>query len=98
MKFIILAAAALLTALPTTAEARCYSWETSCQIAEPTPGEKWKITNDRRQKLGDIYNPGHKRRLQIRDNRRRIIGYIEESGSLTDARRRKVGAIEDLIE
>jgi hypothetical protein len=97
MKFIILAAIALVTALPTTAEARCYSWQTSCEIAKPAAGEKWKITNDRRQKLGDIYNPGHNRRLQIRDNHRRIIGYIEENGSLTDSRRRKVGAIEELM-
>jgi hypothetical protein len=97
MKLSILAAVALLITFPTTAQARCYSWQTSCEIAKPAPGEKWKITDDRRQRLGDIYNPGHNRRLQIRDNHRRIIGYIEENGALTDTRRKKVGAVEELM-
>jgi len=49
------------------------------------------ITNMRRQRVGDLYNPGHGRRIQIRDNRRRIIGYIEADGDVTDTRRRKIG-------
>lgn len=52
-----------------------------------------KITNERGQQKGDIYNPGHGRRLQIRDNRRRIIGYIERNGTVTDTRRRKIGRV-----
>ena len=52
-----------------------------------------KITNERGQQRGDIYNPGHGRRLQIRDNRRRIIGYIERNGTVTDTRRRKIGRV-----
>ncbi len=60
-------------------------------------GERYKITNDRRQVIGDVYDPGHGRRLQIRDSRRRIIGYIERDGDVTDHRRRKVGEIEKLI-
>ncbi len=36
--------------------------------------ERYKITNDRRQVIGDVYDPGHGGRLQIRDSRRRIIG------------------------
>ena len=57
--------------------------------------ERYKLTNDRRQVLGDIYDPGHGRRLQIRDNHRRIIGYIERDGTVTDTRRRKVRNIEN---
>ena len=60
-------------------------------------GERHKITNDRRQVIGDVYDPGHGRRLQIRDNRRNIVGYIERDGTVTDSRRRKVGAIEKLL-
>ena len=60
-------------------------------------GERYKITNDRRQVIGDVYDPGHGRRLQIRDSRRRIIGYIERDGDVTDSRRRKVGKIRELI-
>ena len=52
-----------------------------------------KITNERGQQRGDIYPPGHGRRLQIRDNRRRIIGDIERNGTITDTRRRKVGRV-----
>ena len=57
-------------------------------------GEKVKLLDDRKRRTGDIYNPGHGRRLQIRDKNRRIIGYIEHSGTITDKRRRKVGSIE----
>lgn len=61
-------------------------------------GDKWKITNDRRQVIGDVYDPGHGRRLQLRDDRGRIVGYIEKSGKVTDTRRRKLGTIEDVGE
>lgn len=50
----------------------------------------------RRQVLGNVYDPGPGRRLQIRDNRLRIIGYIERDGTLTDSRRCKVGKIGEL--
>ncbi len=90
--------ALLLIAMPATAQAKCYSWQTSCEIAKPAPGQSWKITNTHRQKLGDIYNPAPGRRLQIRDNHRRIIGYIERDGDITDKRRRKVGGIETLLQ
>jgi hypothetical protein len=42
-------------------------------------------------------DPGHGRRLQIRDKHRRIIGYIERDGDITDKSRRKVGGIEKLL-
>ena len=64
---------------------------------EAMAGERYKITNDRRQVIGDVYDPGHDRRLQIRDNRRRILGYIERDGTVTDSRRRKFGKIGELI-
>ena len=54
----------------------------------------YKITDDRRRVIGDIYDPGTGGRLQIRDKHRRIIGYIEKDGDITDERRRKVGEIE----
>ena len=64
---------------------------------EAMAAERYKITNDRRQVIGDVYDPGHGRRLQIRDNQRRIIGYLERDGTVTDSRRRKVGKIGELI-
>jgi len=60
-------------------------------------GERYKIRDDRRQVIGDVYDPGHGRRLQIRDNDRRIKYYIEPDGTITDSRRRKVGKIRELI-
>ncbi len=60
-------------------------------------GGQHKIRDDRRQFIGDFYDPGHGRRIQIRDSRRRIIGYIERDGDVTDSRRRKVGKIRELI-
>ena len=66
-------------------------------IGQCSAAERYKITNERRQVIGDIYDPGHGRRLQIRDDRRRIIGYIESDGDVTDKRRRKVGKIKELL-
>ena len=59
-------------------------------------GERAKLLDSRKLKTGDIYNPGHGRRLQIRNKHRQILGYIEPSGKITDTRRRKVGSIESL--
>jgi hypothetical protein len=88
--------ALLLIAMPFAAQAKCYSWQTNCEIAKPAPGTSWKITDDRRQRVGDIYTPGHNRRLQIRDNHRRILGYIETDGTITNRHRQKIGGIEEL--
>ena len=59
-------------------------------------GERAKLLDGRKLRVGDIYNPGHGRRLQIRDKHRRILGYIEPSGKITDTRRRRTGEIEGL--
>lgn len=64
-----------------------------CKDKAPT---RSRITNIDRQIVGDLYDPGHGRRIQIRDTDRRIIGYVERSGRITDTRRRKVGSIEAL--
>jgi len=56
-------------------------------------GERAKLLDSRKLRVGDIYNPGHGRRLQIRNKHRQILGYIEPSGKITDTRRRKVGSI-----
>ena len=53
----------------------------------------WAITNKHRQRVGDIYNPGTGR-LQIRNNSRQIIGYIERDGTVTNTSRQRVGTID----
>ena len=52
------------------------------------------IVNTHRQKVGYIYDPGHGRRVQIRDTSRRIIGYIERDGTVTNTHRQKVGTLD----
>ena len=59
-------------------------------------GERAKLLDSQKLRVGDIYNPGHGRRLQIRNKHRQILGYIEPSGKITDTRRRKVGSFEAL--
>ena len=59
-------------------------------------GERAKLLDSRKLRVGDLYNPGHNRRIQIRDKNLRVLGYIERSGKITDRRRRKVGSIEGL--
>ena len=58
------------------------------------PGSRVYITNTSRQRLGDLYSPGHGRRIQIRDTSRRIIGYVEPDGTVTNTRRQPVADIE----
>ncbi len=79
--------AALLIAIPATAD-----------LTQAGEAKRYKITDDRRRVIADIYDPGTGGRLQIRDKHRRIIGYIERDGDITDKRRRKVGEIEELIQ
>ena len=57
-------------------------------------GERAKLLDERKVRVGDIYNPGHGKRLQIRDKNLRVLGYIESSGKITDTRRRNLGRIE----
>ena len=53
--------------------------------------KRYKIADERQRVIGDIYDPGTGGRLQIRDRHRRIIGYIEGDGDVTNQRRCKAG-------
>ena len=55
------------------------------------------ITNVHRQKVGDLYQPAPGGRVQIRDRHRRIVGYIEPTGRVTNTSRQEVLTIEDLL-
>ena len=54
------------------------------------------ITDPDRRIVGDLYSPKGSRRVQIRDNDRRILGYIERDGKITNPSRQRVGSINDL--
>ncbi len=54
------------------------------------------ITNTARQRLGDLYHPGGDRRVQIRNNARQILGYIEKDGTITNTNRQRIGTLEQL--
>ncbi len=91
---IILAAFAVaLSAAPASATCIMSYCKDGAVTASPAPSKSWAITNTSRQRLGDIYNPGHGRRVQIRDTSRRIIGYIERDGIVTNTHRQKVGTL-----
>ena len=62
--------------------------------AEQTVKKRTYITNTHRQIVGDLYDPGTGR-VQIRDTSRRIVGYIERSGRITNTHRQKIGAINE---
>ncbi len=96
MRALILATLATLVLASPEASARCiisYCKDAPATTA-PAPSTSWAITNTSRQRLGDIYNPGHGRRVQIRDNSRRIIGYVERDGTVTGTSRQPVAGIE----
>ena len=87
--------ATLVLASPE-ASARCIMsyCKDSSTASTPAPSTSWTITNTSRQRLGDIYNPGHARPLQLRDNDRRIIGYIERDGTVTNTSRQRIGTLD----
>ncbi len=93
----------ILIAALVTAEARCFKFQNDCSDGggsswsrqKPQPATSWAITNKHRQRVGDIYNPGHGRRVQIRDTSRRIVGYIERDGTVTNTSRQRIGTIEE---
>ena len=86
-----------LAMIPITSPtaARCFKFQNDCTSTASTPTRSY-IVNTHRQKVGDIYDPGHGRRLQIRNNHRQIIGYIERDGTVTNTHRQKVAGIETL--
>ena len=91
---LILAGTALpLIVSPVTAEVRCIMSYCQKNGGTATPSRNY-ITNTSRQIIGDIYDPGHGRRVQIRDTSRRIIGYIERDGTVTNTSRQPVADIE----
>ena len=55
-------------------DARSCQWN-DCQDKLVGDNPVQAITNEHRQRVGDIYDPGNGR-LQIRNNSRQIIGYI----------------------
>ncbi len=95
MRILILAALAVVLSSPE-ASARCLQCYCKDGAATSTPASStsWAITNTSRQRLGDVYNPGHGRRLQLRDTSRRIISYIERDGTVTNTHRQKVGTLD----
>ncbi len=90
----ILAAFAVALSSPE-ASAACVMSYCKDGAATSTPSRR-AITNEHRQTIGDVYDPGHGRRVQIRDTDRRILFYIEKDGTITDTHRRKVGKVEGL--
>jgi hypothetical protein len=83
-----------------------WSWCVGHTIAAPsskpsaasTAPQRSFITDTRRTRIGDLYAPSPGRRVQIRDNRRNILGYIEPSGRVTDTRRQEIGNIGNLYD
>ena len=91
--FTLAIVAVFLTTSPASA---CYSWK--CEEAATNAPSRSYITNTHRQKIGDLYKPSPDRRVQIRDKHRRILGYIEKDGTITNTHRQKVLGIEALRE
>ena len=93
-RVVIFAILAVVLLASAPADAKCFKFQNGC--AEDTGPSRHYITNVHRQKIGDIYDPGSGRRLQIRDNHRRIVGYITRDGTITNTSRQRVGSIESL--
>ncbi len=95
IRLLTLAAFAVVLASPATAGGCVLSY---CKGETSTPSTREIRSNweSGRQRLGDLYDPGRGRRIQIRNNQRVIIGYITKDGSITNARRQPVANIEAL--
>ncbi len=94
----VLILAALFAALPSPAMAGGCDYycrkNGGTAASTPAPATSWAITIQHRQKIGDVYSPGGGRRLQLRDNDRRIVGYVERDGTVTNTHRQKVGTLD----
>ena len=90
MRILTLAIMAVFLAAPPVS-AKCLM--SYCKDRSTTPS-RTHITNTNRQIVGDLYNPGHNRRIQIRDKDRRILGFFEKDGTITNTRRQRVGTLE----
>ena len=95
MRTLILATLATLVLASPEASAACVMsyCKDSSTASTSTPTRSY-ITNTHRQNVGDLYDPGYGRRLQIRNNHRQIIGYIEHDGTVTNTSRQPVAEIE----
>ena len=89
----LLALAAFTVAILASSPASAACVMSYCKKDAPT---RSYITNTHRQIVGDLYDPGHGRRVQIRTNQRVIIGYIESDGTITNTSRQEVLSIEVL--
>ena len=85
-----------LAEIATANAAEC-KWKFCAGRADTSGPSTRIITNTARQRLGDLYHPGGDRRVQIRDNNLRILGYIESDGTVTNPVRQRVLNIGDLI-
>ena len=83
--------ALLFMARPAHSACRMSYCKDSSMTSAPT---RVYITNKHRQIVGDFYDPGTGR-IQIRDTSRRIVGYVERSGRITNLHRQKIGAINE---
>ena len=91
MKILTLAALAVVFLASQPVSAACVL----AHCKDKTPSRA--ITNEHRQIIGDLYDPGTGR-IQIRDKHRRILGYIEKSGQITNTHRQKIGTVEGLAD
>ncbi len=86
-----------LSMATSPASARCFKFQRDCGASASTPTPTTRvITNPNRQRIGDLYNPGHGRRTQLRNTRQQILGYIEADGTITNPSRQRVGTVEEL--
>ena len=95
-RLLTLAALALvLLASPATAGGCVMSY---CQEGASTRSYVRNNWNNGRQIIGDFYRPsGHNRRIQIRNNSRQVLGFIEPSGRITNRSRQEVRTIDELM-
>ena len=89
--FLIALAAFLVWMETSPAAGACVLSHCKAEVTKPT---RTYITNTHRQIVSDLYDPGTGR-IQIRDTSRRIVGYIERSGRITDIHRQKIGEINE---
>ena len=86
--------AVMLATAPASAACLMSYCKGQATASTPAPGERRAITYTSRRIVGDLYNPGHNRRIQIRNNDRKILFYVERDGTVTNTHRQKVGTIE----
>ncbi len=97
MTRILILATVVGVMMTSPASAACILSYCKGETGETSTREIRSNWNNGRQRVGDLYYSGRGGRVQIRNNSRQILGFIESDGTITNRSRQEVLSIETVL-